>query len=34
MKILIVEDERELAKSIVEYLSEESYLCELAPTFC
>ncbi|TPD69803.1 response regulator transcription factor [Flavobacterium microcysteis] len=33
MKILIIEDEKELAKSIVEYLSEESYLCEVAPTF-
>jgi len=33
MKILIIEDERELAKSIVEYLSEENYLCEVAATF-
>lgn len=33
MKVLIVEDEIELAKSIVEYLSEESYLCEVASTF-
>lgn len=33
MKILIIEDEKELAKSIVEYLSEESYLCEVAVTF-
>lgn len=33
MKILIIEDEKELAKSIVEYLHEENYLCELAPTF-
>nr|WP_315028538.1 response regulator transcription factor [uncultured Chryseobacterium sp.] len=33
MKILIVEDEAELAKSISEYLSEESYLCEAASTF-
>ncbi|MBV8327292.1 response regulator transcription factor [Chryseobacterium sp.] len=33
MKILIVEDEAELAKSISEYLSEESYLCETAGTF-
>lgn len=33
MKILIIEDERELASSIEEYLSEEKYLCELAPTF-
>ena len=30
MKILIVEDEVELAKSIGEYLSDESYLCEFA----
>lgn len=30
MKILIVEDERELAKSIVHYLRQESYVCELA----
>ncbi len=30
MKILIIEDEAELAKSISEYLSEESYLCESA----
>ncbi|ATL43264.1 response regulator transcription factor [Elizabethkingia sp. HX WHF] len=33
MKLLIIEDEAELAKSIAEYLSEESYLCEFAPTF-
>lgn len=33
MKILIVEDETELAKSITEYLSEENYLCELAGTY-
>ncbi|WP_312285670.1 response regulator transcription factor [Chryseobacterium gleum] len=33
MKILIVEDEAELAKSISEYLSGESYLCEHAVTF-
>lgn len=33
MKILIIEDEKELAHSIVEYLSEESYLCEVASTF-
>jgi len=33
MKILIVEDETELAKSIAEYLSEENYLCEFASTF-
>ncbi|WP_185247467.1 response regulator transcription factor [Chryseobacterium bernardetii] len=33
MKILIVEDESELAKSISEYLSVENYLCENAATF-
>lgn len=33
MKILIIEDEQELAKSIAEYLSEENYLCEFATSF-
>lgn len=33
MKILIIEDEAELAKSISEYLSQENYLCEFAETF-
>ena len=33
MKILIIEDEKELAKSIAEYLSTENYLCEKAATF-
>lgn len=33
MKILIIEDEKELAQSIAEYLSEERYLCEFASTF-
>lgn len=33
MKILIIEDETELAKDIANYLSEESYLCEFATTF-
>lgn len=33
MKILIIEDEIELAKSIAEYLSGENYLCEFAATF-
>ncbi|SMC75849.1 response regulator transcription factor [Moheibacter sediminis] len=33
MKILIIEDEEELSKSIVEYLSEEKYLCESVSTF-
>jgi len=32
MKILLVEDERELAKSIVQYLRQESYVCEMAYT--
>jgi DNA-binding response OmpR family regulator len=31
MKILIIEDETELAKSISEYLSGENYICEFAP---
>ena len=30
MKVLIVEDEREMAKSIVQYLRQESYVCETA----
>ncbi|WEK18792.1 MAG: response regulator transcription factor [Candidatus Pedobacter colombiensis] len=33
MKILIIEDERELAQSIADYLSEENYLCEFAATY-
>lgn len=33
MKVLVIEDEPALAKSIVEYLSKESYLCETASTF-
>jgi DNA-binding response OmpR family regulator len=33
MKILIVEDEADLRKSIVTYLSGEDYLCEVAATF-
>jgi DNA-binding response OmpR family regulator len=32
MKILIVEDEREMAKSMVQYLRQESYVCEVAYT--
>jgi DNA-binding response OmpR family regulator len=32
MKILIIEDERELAKSMVQYLRQESYVCEVAYT--
>ncbi len=33
MKILIIEDEPDLAQSIAEYLSEESYLCEFASSY-
>jgi DNA-binding response OmpR family regulator len=33
MKILIVEDEKVLSKTIVAYLTRESYLCEIAPDF-
>ncbi len=33
MKILIIEDEPELAQSIAEYLKSENYLCEFAVTF-
>lgn len=33
MQVLIIEDEKELAKSIVQYLSEENYLCEVASSF-
>ncbi|NCU05207.1 MAG: response regulator transcription factor [Chitinophagaceae bacterium] len=33
MKVLIIEDEPELAQSIAEYLSEESYRCEFASSF-
>lgn len=33
MKILIVEDEKELAQDIVKYLSEQDYLCEVAETY-
>ena len=32
MKLLIVEDEPELAQSMVTYLKGENYLCETAPT--
>jgi DNA-binding response OmpR family regulator len=32
MKILIVEDERELTNSMVQYLRQESYICEVAYT--
>ncbi|MDP3393318.1 response regulator transcription factor [Sediminibacterium sp.] len=33
MKLLIVEDEKELSKSIVTYLKGENYLCEVAVDF-
>jgi DNA-binding response OmpR family regulator len=33
VKILIIEDEAALAKSISDYLSEENYICEFAETF-
>jgi DNA-binding response OmpR family regulator len=33
MKVLIIEDEKELSKSIVTYLSGENYLCEIAEDF-
>lgn len=33
MKILIIEDEKELAESICEYLSDENYLCEFARSY-
>lgn len=33
MKLLIVEDERQLSDGIVEYLSREDYICEQAFTF-
>lgn len=33
MKILVIEDEEELAKDIVKYLSGENYLCEVAVSF-
>jgi DNA-binding response OmpR family regulator len=32
LKILIIEDERELVKSMVHYLSQENYVCEVAYT--
>lgn len=33
MKILIIEDEAELVKSIITYLKEENYVCEVAADF-
>lgn len=32
MKILVVEDEQEMARSIIQYLRQESYVCEVAHT--
>ena len=33
MKILLIEDEQELSRSITEYLGKENYLCEVALSF-
>lgn len=33
MKVLIIEDEKALAESILAYLHSERYICELAPDF-
>jgi DNA-binding response OmpR family regulator len=33
MKVLIIEDEPELAKNMISYLSDQNYLCELAVDF-
>lgn len=33
VKLLIIEDETELAEDIVEYLSKEKYVCEIATSF-
>lgn len=33
MKILIIEDEKDLSQSISDYLKSEDYVCELAPDF-
>ncbi len=33
MKLLIVEDEADLAADIIAYVTQEGYRCELAPTF-
>ncbi|QNK61699.1 response regulator transcription factor [Pedobacter sp. PAMC26386] len=33
MKLLLVEDTPELAKSIADYLKQENYICEIAKTF-
>lgn len=33
MKILLIEDEKELSKSIVSFLAQESFICETATTY-
>ena len=33
MKLLVIEDELELCRSIVSYLKSESYSCEVAHTY-
>src|SRR3954463_2689690 len=33
MKILVIEDEIELVKSIISYLKEENYVCEFATDY-
>jgi DNA-binding response OmpR family regulator len=33
MKVLIIEDEKELSRNMSEYLKAESYSCEMAPDF-
>jgi|ERR1019366_5036712 DNA-binding response OmpR family regulator len=33
MKVLIIEDEKELSQSIATYLKSEDYICEIAPDF-
>ena len=33
MKILIIEDEKELSESIATYLKGENYICEIAADF-
>ncbi|MBA4853429.1 response regulator transcription factor [Emticicia sp. BO119] len=33
MKILVIEDEKELAQNIADYLETENYLCEFAATY-
>ncbi len=33
MKVLLVEDEPALARSVIEFLKADGYICEVAPTF-